>query len=206
MHGRALSPMVRGVAFRQAEVKAATGVQGGERLPVAPPNPCHLLKKGEGRRVLDEVNVRGPSRADRGGSRDDENFHWLAVTLCRFPPKPASTKFPIYPQIYLAILSKVCNDIRERGVALWQKPQARLRPGLKSSPRQRKAGLCTTGPTPCMPPISWRSSFLSTLAISASRAARTIWSSGPTVPPFLPLSWLFWPRCWGPWQTIRGTR
>ncbi len=31
------------------------------------PTPCHLLKKGEGRQWR-------PSRADRGGSRDDENF------------------------------------------------------------------------------------------------------------------------------------
>ena len=49
------------------------------------PTPCHLLKKGEGRRVLDEVNVRRPSRADRGGSRDDENFLWPAARRC-VPP------------------------------------------------------------------------------------------------------------------------
>jgi len=45
-----------------------------ENFRSLPPHPCHLLKKGEGRRVLDEVNVPRPSRADRGGSRDDENF------------------------------------------------------------------------------------------------------------------------------------
>ena len=53
------------------------GAALGSRSPPAagalPLDPA-TFEKGEGRRVLDEVNVPRPSRADRGGSRDDETF------------------------------------------------------------------------------------------------------------------------------------
>ena len=67
-------------------VTIAVGLRARGHLTLASPSRPQTpapIEKGEGRRVLDEVKVQGLSRADRGGSRDDETFRPALGTALR---------------------------------------------------------------------------------------------------------------------------